>query len=516
MTAAGNDGGGSVSGDTALLAMRGIRKSFGGVAALSDVDFEANQGECHAVVGENGAGKSTLMKILAGAYQPDEGTILIDGAQVGFRDPRDAQRQGVSIIYQEFNLLPDRTVAENIFLGREPRRRLLIDRRAMEEHTQELFAMLDLESFSARTPVRELSVAEQQMVEIAKALSFDAKIVIMDEPTAPLSPSEVGRLYERVERLQDRGITVLYVSHRLEEIFRLADRVTVLKDGHKVGTVPTADVSSEDLVRMMVGRDLDHYFPPRGADEDFGDVALRVRGGAVGMLHDVDLEVRAGEVVGLAGLQGAGRTEVLRAVFGVTPFERGTVELYGTPRRIGSPREAVAARLGYVSEDRKAEGLVLLHSVRDNMLLPLRGAPEDGKVDRSQVVDEVSDSVDLRVASLDTEVGNASGGNQQKVVLGKWLARGVDILLLDEPTRGIDVGAKAGIHDVIRGLAREGLAILMVSSELPEVIGMSDRILVMRRGTIAGELPAGSPEPDIMLLATGQSSDDRHREAPHG
>src|SRR5215208_1082001 len=492
-----------------LLEMRGITKSFFGVPVLDAVDLDIVPGEVHAVVGENGAGKSTLMKILVGAYQPDAGSILLGGEDVRFSHPRQAQERGVSIIYQEFNLLPERTVAQNIFLGREPARGPFVDNRAMEEDTARLLAELGVQgSISPSSPVRELSVAQQQTVEIAKALSFEARILVMDEPTAALSPHEVDALFERVRLLQQRGLAVLYISHRLKEVFELSRRITVLKDGRRVDTVASDAVRPGDLVRMMVGRELDHYFPPRATAGEIGDVRLQVRSGAVGKLHDIDLEVRAGEIVGLAGLAGAGRTEVARALFGVEPFTAGTVELNGKSISIRSPRQAIRAGIGFLTEDRKLEGLVLPQSVRDNALLALRSLGQarmsERPVKEAPSVLDLARRVELRAASLEQEVRYLSGGNQQKVVLAKWLATRAQILIFDEPTRGIDVGAKAGIHELMRELARSGAAILMISSELPEVIGMSDRILVMRDGTIEGELPAGATEAQIMLLATGE------------
>jgi ABC-type sugar transport system ATPase subunit len=492
-----------------ILQMRGITKSFFGVPVLDAVDLDVMAGEVHAVVGENGAGKSTLMKILVGAYQPDSGSILLDGEEVRFGHPRQAQERGVSIIYQEFNLLPERTVAQNIFLGREPARGPFVDNRAMEEDTARLLAELGVQgSISPSSPVRELSVAQQQTVEIAKALSFEARILVMDEPTAALSPHEVEALFERVRLLQERGLAVLYISHRMKEIFELSRRITVLKDGRKVDTVASDAVRPGELVRMMVGRELDHYFPPRATVGEAGPVRLQVRGGVVGKLRDSDLEVRAGEIVGLAGLAGAGRTEVARALFGVDPFTAGVVELNGKPIRIRSPRQAIRAGIGFLTEDRKLEGLVLPQSVRDNALLALRSLGQARMSERSvkeaPSVLDLARRVELRAASLEQEVRYLSGGNQQKVVLAKWLATRAQILIFDEPTRGIDVGAKAGIHELMRELASAGAAILMISSELPEVIGMSDRILVMRDGTIAGELPTGASEAQIMLLATGE------------
>ncbi|MGH2774622.1 MAG: sugar ABC transporter ATP-binding protein [Actinomycetota bacterium] len=488
-----------------LLELRGISKSFFGVEVLREVDLDLQPGEVHAVVGENGAGKSTLMKIVAGAYRPGDGEMSVDGEAVAFHSVREAQQRGIGIIFQEFTLLPERTVAQNIFLGREPSQNLRVDRRAMESGTRELLSSLGVEGTSPREVVGTLSVAQQQIVEIAKALSLDPRILVMDEPTAALSPHEVESLLDRVRLLQQRGIGVLYISHRLKEVFTIADRITVLKDGLRIDTVAPSDVTTRDLVRMMVGRELDHYFPDRAAPEAVGDVKLRVTDGSAGMLHDVNLEVRAGEIVGLAGLQGSGRTELARSLFGAVPFERGTVEIDGSLTRVRSPRDAMSLHMGFLTEDRKNEGLVLPHSVRNNALLALRALrPSRRRAVNSKgpvSVADLSKQVDVRAASLEQEVRYLSGGNQQKVVLAKWLATRPDVLIFDEPTRGIDVGAKAGIHELMRELANRGVGVLMISSELSEVIGMSDRIVVMRGGTVAGELPAGSSEQEILLLA---------------
>ncbi len=497
--------GGEGVGPAPLLAMRGISKSFFGVPVLAQVDLDCRAGEVHAIVGENGAGKSTLMKILAGAYQPDSGEIKIDSKEVHFGHPGEAKELGVSLIYQEFTLLPERTVAQNIFLGREPRRGLVVDARAMDNATRKLLATLEVEtSISPTALVGSLSVAQQQLVEIAKALSFEARILVMDEPTAALPPHEVEALFRVVRRLRERGLAILYISHRLKEVFTLAERITVLKDGQRVATVNTADVTTGELVRMMVGRELDTYFPPRAAAAEIGPPRLRVQKGARGLLHDIDLDVRQGEIVGIARLEGSGQTELARAIFGVEPFTSGTLELNGKPMQVRSPRAAIRAGMGFLTEDRKAEGLVLPLPIRDNVLLALRGLGQKRR-QASISVSELARKVDLRSVRANQEVRYLSGGNQQKVVLAKWLATNADLLIFDEPTRGIDVGAKAGIHELMRELARAGAAILMISSELPEVIGMSDRVLVMRNGTIAGELPAGPSEADVMLLATGET-----------
>ncbi|MGH2953848.1 MAG: sugar ABC transporter ATP-binding protein [Solirubrobacterales bacterium] len=488
-----------------LLEMRGISKEFFGVRVLDDVDLDCAAGEVHAIVGENGAGKSTLMKILVGAYTPTEGEVRIAGESVRFSHPLEGQHAGVSIIHQEFNLLPDRTVAENIFLGREPGRGVLVARGEMEERSAEILEQLAPDDpISPRELVGMLAVDRQQTVEIAKALSLDARIVVMDEPTAALARHEVERLFERVRRLKERGIAVLYISHRLKEVFEIADRITVLKDGKRVGTVATAEVTSPQLVRMMVGRELDQYFPPRGEPEGRGPVKLRLRGAGNYFLADVDLDVHGGEILGVAGLQGSGRTELARAIFGADPFARGDLELDGEQREIRSPSQAVAAGIGFVTEDRKAEGLALSQSVRDNVSLAWRSLSRSLRRERTLDVSDLVKAVELRFRSLGQEARFLSGGNQQKVVLAKWLATEPRLVIFDEPTRGIDVGAKAGIHDLIRGLANEGVAVIMISSELPEVIGMSDRIIVMRHGEIAGELPPGPDEADIMFLATGE------------
>ena len=492
---------------TPMLEMRGITKSFFGVPVLEEVDLDVRPGEIHAILGENGAGKSTLMKVLSGAHQPDAGTIVLDGQEVRFGHPSEAQNAGVSIIYQEFTLLPDRTVAQNIYLGREPHRGPLVDTRAMERATADLLRSLNVEAaIRPNKAVRSLSIAQQQTVEIAKALSFRSKVLVMDEPTAALSPHEVAALFERVRLLRERGVAILYISHRLREIFDIAQRVTILKDGRRVGTVDVPATTSRELVRLMVGRDLDNYFPARAAPADVAEPRLTVRGGGViGVLQDIDIEVRRGEIVGIGGLAGSGRTELAQALFGVRPFDSGSVEIDGKSIRVRSARQAVRRRMGFVTEDRKMEGLVLPLSVRDNSLLALRSLGSFLRRGRSAIpIAELLKILELRGAGLDREVRFLSGGNQQKVVLAKWLASAARILIFDEPTRGIDVGAKAGIHDLMRQLARDGAAILMISSELPELIGMSDRVVVLRNGTIAGELSPGATEADIMFLATGE------------
>jgi ribose transport system ATP-binding protein len=488
-----------------LLAMKDIRKSFLGVEVLHGVSLDCEAGEIHAVMGENGAGKSTLMKVLAGVYTPDGGTIELEGEQVSFSHPVQAQAAGVAIIFQEFNLLPDRTVAENVFVNREPTKRGLVDIRAMERRTRELLEEVGVTHFGPRTLVRHLSTAQQQIVEIVKAMSLDAKLLVLDEPTAALAEHEVEVLFTLLRRLRERGLGMVYISHRLREIFTICDRITVLKDGELVGTVPTEGTDTNKLISMMVGRELDGYFPPRGTPEELGDVRLRAEGVVTDLLKDVSLEVRAGEIVGLAGLQGSGRTELARALFGADHVRSGTVEVDGKKRGRG-PRAGIGTGMGFITEDRKLEGLTLAQPIRDNVLLAVRSLARSQRkrLPNTVSVQELARSVELKARSLEQEARFLSGGNQQKVVLAKWLATQPGVLIFDEPTRGVDVGAKAGIHDLMRGLARDGVAILMISSEMPELIGLADRILVMRNGEVAGELPAGAAETEIMKLAAAE------------
>jgi len=488
-----------------LLQMQGIKKSFVGVEVLHGVDLDLYAGEVHAIVGENGAGKSTLMKTLAGVHPPTEGKILIEGKEVQFAHPAQAQAAGVGIVYQEFNLLPDRNVAENVFVGREPLKRGLVDRRKMERDTAALLEEVGETGFTPRTPVRWLSVAQQQVVEIIKARSLNARILVLDEPTAALAEHEVELLFRLVRRLQELGVGILYISHRLREVFQLSDRITVIKDGGVVKTLKTSECDQRTLVSLMVGRDLDAYFPERGRPEDLGDVRLETRNLNTALLRDVSIKVRAGEIVGLAGLQGSGRTELARAIFGADPIDSGEVLIDGKPVKFRHPRQAVKAGIGFITEDRKAEGLALAQSIADNMMLAVRTVMPARKRRAAGVMSnkELAEVTELKARGPEQEVRFLSGGNQQKVVLSKWLKTKPQILIFDEPTRGIDVGAKAGIHDLIRKLARDGVAVLMISSELPELIGMADRILVMHEGKLAGELPAGASEPEIMELATG-------------
>ncbi|MEV4903940.1 sugar ABC transporter ATP-binding protein [Streptomyces albidoflavus] len=486
-----------------MLTMQGVSKSFLGVRVLHDVDLDLRAGEVHALVGENGAGKSTLMKILAGEHVPDGGRLTLDGTPRSFTHPAQAQAAGIGVIHQEFALLEHRTVAENVFLGREPGRFGLVDRRTMERRTAELLGEIDETGITPRTPVHTLSVARRQTVEIVKALASDVRVLVMDEPTAPLAEHEVARLAALVRRLAARGLGILYISHRLREVFDLSQRITVLKDGRRVTTLDTASTDSAAVVRAMVGRDLDAYYPSRARPEEIGEPVLTVEGGANDRLAGIGLTVRAGEVVGVAGLQGSGRTSLVRALFGAAPFTAGTMTVAGRPLRPNRPREAIRAGVALVTEDRKGEGLALRQSARDNALLVTRAVPGRTRPPSARGAAALLERVRLRASADTQEVQYLSGGNQQKVVIAKWLAARPRVLLFDEPTRGVDVGAKAAIHTLVRELAAEGLAVLIVSSELPELLGMSDRVLVMADGRLAGELPAGATEEAVMRVATG-------------
>jgi len=474
-----------------LLEVRAIEKSFPGVKALSGVSFDVRAGEVHALLGENGAGKSTLIKIVSGVYQPDAGSILVNGRAVHFSTPDDARRAGVATIYQELLLFPELSVAENIFLGHAPRapgRR--IDWRAMRAKAQGLLDSLEIDDLIPDQIVGALSVGNRQRVEILRALSHDARILIMDEPTAALTESDVTRLFDVVARLKQRGVGIVYISHRLDEIYAIGDRVTVLRDGAYVGTRDVADTNTAGLVQMMVGRRIDNLFPKTPAP--IGEPVLEARDLVRHpMTKGVSLTVRAGEIVGLAGLVGSGRSELAQTLFGMTPAESGEIRLNGATVRIDSPETARAKGIAYVPEGKIAQGLVRAMSVLHNFSLAALGSlSHAGFIDRAAELRMAEAGVRrfaVKTSSVDEIAARLSGGNQQKIVLGKWLANNPRLLILDEPTRGIDVGAKAEIHRLMSQLAGEGVAILMISSELPEVLGMSDRVLVMREGRLAAE-----------------------------
>jgi ribose transport system ATP-binding protein len=489
-----------------VVEMRNIIKTFPGVIALNNVNFTCRAGEVHALMGQNGAGKSTLMKILAGAYQPDSGDIRLKGQSVSITSPHHAQQLGISIIYQELNLLPDMNVAENVFLGREPRNKLgFVNARQLETQAQEVLHRLGVD-LSPRTKVGRLSVAQQQMIEIAKALSVNAQVVIMDEPSATLGGQDLERVFEVISALKQQGVAVIYISHRLAEIYQVADWVTIFKDGQVIADRSIKELDRAELVRMMIGQSFSEVFPSRGTT--VGEPVLTVKDlSCQNVLKDINLTIHSGEVVGISGLIGAGRSELAQAIFGARPIDRGEIEINGQPVSLKGPRDAMRYSIGYLPESRKAEGFVSGQSVRHNAALPSLNQRQQltfikNGAEKEAVVQNVRD-LRVRTPSIDQEVQFLSGGNQQKVVLSKWLITGSNLLIFDEPTRGIDVGAKGEIWNLMRDLANQGRAILMISSELPEVMGMSDRIVVMHKGRIAGILPGDTAtEEQVMTLAT--------------
>lgn len=476
--------------DSPLLAMRGISKSYPGVRALHQVNLRIAAGEVLALMGENGAGKSTLIKVLGGAIEPDSGEIVIDGKITEIRSPQDSQAAGIGIIYQEFNLVPGLSAAENIFLGREETRGGFVRQDDERAAARRLFQQLDVD-VDPDALCRDLTVAQQQIVEIAKALSLNARILVMDEPTAALTAHEVERLEAIIAELKSRGIGIIYISHRLEEIFKVADRIQVLRDGENVGESAIADIDRNRLIELMVGRELKNEFPAR--DTEPGDVRLEVKNLCRGdWVRDVSFHARAGEIVALTGLVGAGRTETIRLIFGADERDRGEIILDGKQLQIRSPMDAIKHGIGLLTEDRKQQGLVLPHSVRENFgLANLDWLSRFGLVNQTEerrAFGGYVDSLKIKVPHQEQAARNLSGGNQQKVVLAKWLARDCEVLIFDEPTRGIDVGAKYEIYCLMNELAAKGKVIIMVSSELPEVLGMADRILVMHEGRITGEI----------------------------
>ncbi|WP_341528128.1 sugar ABC transporter ATP-binding protein [Nostoc sp. UHCC 0302] len=495
-----------------VLEMQGIVKQFHGVPALQNVNLTIYPGEVHALMGENGAGKSTLMKILAGAYIADEGEIRINGNPVKITDPATARKAGINLIYQELNVAPNLTVTENIFMGSELRRGQFLDRKAMQHEAEQVLSSLGA-NFTPNTVVGTLSIAEQQQVEIARALKDNSRVLVMDEPTAALSDRETERLFEVIRKLRNDGIAIIYISHRMEEIYALADRISVLRDGQYIGSLTREEISPQRLVQMMVGRSMQDFYEHQRQTNP-GPVVLEVRNISDGRkISPASFKIHAGEIVGLAGLVGAGRTEVSRLIFGADRKASGEVFLNGSKLNINSPSDAIAAGIGYVPEDRKDQGLFLEMSSRKNIAInTLKQDAKAGIVNWGSVnllATQAVEDFNIRLANLEIRAVDLSGGNQQKLLLARWLAIKPRVIMLDEPTRGVDIGAKSEIYRIISELAAQGVAVLMVSSELPEIVGMSDRVLVMREGKLVGELDS-SPgkeitQEKIMHYATGAS-----------
>jgi rhamnose transport system ATP-binding protein len=491
-----------------ILRMTNISKSFSGVHALRGVQFDLFPGEVHALLGENGAGKSTLVKVMTGVHQPDNGEIYLNGAQVHFSDARQSRQAGIAAIYQELSLFPDLDVAENIFAGRQPTKAGgRIDWRKLYQQADQLLASLGVQ-MNLRQKARSLSIAQQQMVEIARALSVNARILIMDEPTSSLTLNEVAELFRIVRHLRQEGTGIVFISHRLEELFELADRVTVLRDGAYVDTLPMTGVTRDDLIRLMVGRTITNMFPKQ--EVQAGEVMLKVENlTCSGLFQNISFELHKGEILGMAGLIGAGRTDVARAIFGVEPPDSGTIQLEGKKIRITSPQQAISLGLAYVPEDRQLHGLIPPMNITENISLPIlpeytrRGWLRD-KRERSATFNAAR-QMEVRANNIFQKARELSGGNQQKVVLAKWLSTQPRILILDEPTRGIDVGTKAVIHALMSKLASEGMAILMISSELPEVLGMSDRIIVMHEGRMTASFARAEASQEKIISAATQT-----------
>ncbi len=491
------------------IKMTGINKSFGSNQVLKDAGFELADGEVHALMGENGAGKSTLMKILTGVYTRDDGTVLVDGEEVVYKSPQEAEKAGIVFIYQEINALFDLTVEENMFMGKEITKKFgVCDKKAMRDKAKEVMDKVGV-SIPVDAVMSDLSVGQQQMIEICKALMVDAKVIIMDEPTAALTESETEGLFKVINSLRKKGVSIVYISHRMEEIFALCDRITILRDGQYIDTKPIKDLTMDDVVQMMIGREIGERFPKR--DSKIGAEVLKVEGLTSGKLfHDVSFSVNAGEVLGVAGLMGAGRTEIMQAIFGNLKKDSGKIYIDGEEVTIKNPRQAIAAGIGFVTEDRKTEGLLLEKSIAENIEIANLGKVSSKGVLKKEKQDEIVNQgiEEFRVKCFGPwhECNNLSGGNQQKVVLAKWVYTDPKILILDEPTRGVDIGAKKEIYDVINKMAAKGVAVIMVSSELPEVLGMSDRIMVIREGEVRGILDGNdADQAKIMTLATGGS-----------
>jgi ribose transport system ATP-binding protein len=498
-----------------IVRMEGIEKQFAGVHALNNCQFELRPGEVHALVGENGAGKSTMMKILTGVYSKDAGRIEVKGKEVEIVDTRMTQKLGISMIHQELNLAQDLTVAQNIFIGKEPRKAipLFVDDKEMNRQAELLLKSMRLD-IEPTTPVADLTVAKQQMVEIIKAISYESQVLIMDEPTAALSDSEIEELFRMIEQLKSKGVGIVYISHRMAELKRITDRITVMRDGAYIDTVQTDNITIEQIIAMMVGREIYQPTKPERKDAENAEIVLQVSGlKRKGVLHDISFSLRKGEILGVAGLVGAGRTELARAIFGADPIDAGEISVHGRNVQMAGPHQAVKHGIGYLSEDRKHFGCLLDMDVKTNVALAAMGKFTNGFVymndaRMASISEKVVEELRVKTPGIGQKLKFLSGGNQQKVIIGKWLTRDCDILIFDEPTRGIDIGAKSEIYRLLESLASEGKSIIMISSELPEVLRLSHRIIVMSEGRITGELlnDEEASQERIMTYATNRVS----------
>lgn len=498
-----------------FVEMTKINKSFSGVHVLKDVNLKVKKGEVHALMGENGAGKSTLIKILSGVYKRDNGVVKVNDKEVHFSSTKEAEAHGISIIHQELNIIPDLTVMQNIFLGKEITygKSGILNQKEMKRLTVENLKKLGVGNVDPDRLAGNLSVGQQQMIEIAKALATNSELIIMDEPTAALTDREIEALFKVIESLRKNGVSIIYVSHRMEEIFEICDNITVLRDGEYVGTKSVKETTFDDVVRMMVGRELGDRFPARNAE--IGDVVFEVEDLTLdGVFQPVNFEVRAGEILGVAGLMGAGRTEVMETIFGYRKKSRGKIKLNGETLQIKHPNDAIKAGIAFVTEDRKDKGLVLDATIRENIgLTNIDEISSKGVISKSkevELVEKLMKKLHVRATGMEQQTKRLSGGNQQKVVIAKWVGRSPKVLILDEPTRGVDIGAKKEIYSIMNELSEEGVAIIMVSSELPEVLGVSDRVMVLYEGELMGFIDRSEAnQENIMMLATGRARDDR-------
>ena len=495
-----------------ILTMKDIDKSFPGVHALDHVNFEVRRGEVHALMGENGAGKSTLMKVLTGIYQKDSGSITYKGQEVAFHNTREAQDNGVVIVHQELNMVGDLTVAQNIFIGREPKKGIRVDDKKMIEDSKKLFQDLNID-IDPREKMSNLTVGKQQMCEIAKAISYNSKVIVLDEPTSSLTAPEVEKLFKMMRQLKAQGISLIYISHKMDEIFEICDQISVLRDGNLVMTKKAEDTNMNELITAMVGRTLDNLYPKEFGTK--GEVWLEAKGlNEAGVLHDVSFKAHAGQITGFAGLVGAGRTETMRAVFGADKLDSGEIYVKGEKVHIRTPKDAIKRKIAFLTEDRKGQGLVLNLDVRTNLVLAnMKGFSNGPFLDKDRIEQAGNDNVSalkIKTPSLNEVVGQLSGGNQQKVVIGKWVNTDADIFIFDEPTRGIDVGAKIEVYRVMNDLVKAGKCVIMVSSELPEILAMSDHVVVMRGGRVMADIDRDTPHfnsEDIMKAAWGGELD---------